>query len=122
MAKLRINGRELLVKPINQARNRDLIELQVQSGLKSKEIQERAGASEFFAQVILSFLTQHNAGFRVKYDDLLDGSLADLGELIIEPGDPGQEAEAEAEANPTQAASGTPEASTPQDLGELIPE
>ncbi|MEB0001600.1 hypothetical protein QN357_01445 [Cryobacterium sp. RTC2.1] len=107
MAKILVNGRELVVKPIHKARNRDLIELQVQSGLKLSEIMERAKASDLFATVMCSFLAQHNAGFQVKWNDLIDGTSEDLGEFVTEPGDDPAKAEAEAEANPTQPDSAT---------------
>ncbi|MEB0303814.1 hypothetical protein QN345_00475 [Cryobacterium sp. 10I1] len=95
------------MKPINKARNRDIIEVQVQSGYKLAELMERAKASDLFATVLCSFLAQHNAGFQVKWDDLIDGTPDDIGEFVAEPGDDAAKAEAEAEANPTQPDSAT---------------
>ena len=108
MAKIKINGNVLLVKSINKARNRDLIELQLQSGLRLSEIQEQGATSDVMATTILSFLAQHNAGFKVRWADLLDGDFESIGEFINEAGDdPDAKAEAEAEKNPTVPASET---------------
>ena len=110
MTKLLVNGRELLVKRIDQARNRDLIELQLQSGYTLREIQEKGAQSDALATVVVSFLAQHNAGFKVSWDDLLDGDFDSLGKFVTEAGDDVPKAEAEAEADPTVPASETSEA------------
>ncbi|MEB0286158.1 hypothetical protein QN355_06295 [Cryobacterium sp. 10S3] len=100
MAKLRINGHDLVVKTMSKARNIDIIELQRQSGIKMGELRELVTEADHMGNVIASFLAQHNAGFKVGWDDLLNGTLEDLGEIIAEPGDEPAKVEDEAEENP----------------------
>ena len=100
MARIRVQGHELLVKPLNKARNRDIIELQIQSGLKMTDIRDKVNEADHLGNVIASFLAQRNAGFSVRYADLLDGTFEDLGEFIEDPEDKQTESEDEEVANP----------------------
>ncbi|KAA9110185.1 hypothetical protein [Microbacterium rhizomatis] len=117
MATLKVGGRELVAKPLSKARVSDIIELQRQSGIKEiSSIREAVEEADILGNVILSFLTQHNAGFRVKWDDLIDGPLEDLGEYLP---DPEPEGEGKEDANPPQAETAADdaadvEASTPE--------
>lgn len=132
MAKIRINTTatvdgaeqtrtlELRVVDLNTARNRDIMALQEQSGLRLQRIAELGKSNDIFALMVVSFLSRHNAGLFVKWDDLLDGSPEDLGEFIKEPGDIAREAEANGEDDPTQAvtASETPAADAAAELAD----
>lgn len=118
MAKLRIRGHDLIIKQITKCRNVDIIELQRQSKLKMAEIRAQVEEADHLGNVIASFLAQHNAGFRPTWDELLNGTLEDLGEFIAEPGDELAESEDEAEGNPPSsgaisAEGGEAETSTP---------
>jgi len=99
MATLKIHGKELLVKPLNKCRNADIIEFQRQSGMKMSDITEH---TDFLAQCVVSFLTQHNAGFKVKWDDILNGTPEDIGEYVADPIDEAREGEGKEDENPSQ--------------------
>ncbi|WP_156454819.1 MULTISPECIES: hypothetical protein [Microbacterium] len=95
-----MNGHELRVVTLRNARARDVIELQRQTGLGVIELQDQAKEADIFALAAMSFLAQRNAGFTPDFNAMLDGPAGDLGVMIGEPGDP-RESEDEAEANPT---------------------
>ncbi|MEB0200559.1 hypothetical protein QN354_02165 [Cryobacterium sp. 5I3] len=118
MAKLKIGGRELRAVNLSTARNRDIMQLQTESGMRMKQIAEIGKTNDTFAMLVVSYLTQHNAGLFVKWDDLLDASLDELGAYVKEPGDERDEpekAEGEEVTDPTQADSATsaPDAPSP---------
>lgn len=115
--KLHINGHTLrVVAPGRGARNRDIIRLQEQSGLTLEQI--GAIRSDLHGLVIISFLTQANAGMEPDYQALMDGDHTILGQIIREPGDdpedaadqPAEEVDPE---DPPLAGSATPEPAGP---------
>ena len=84
--KITIDGRELLAKTPDNARLRDLIELQRQTGWKMQEIETQVGEADIFAVPLTAFLTLANAGFSPKWEDILDRPASDF-QVVQEPGD-----------------------------------
>lgn len=79
-----VTQKPLVAVNLNTATNRAVLALQMQTGWKLAELREKA---EIAGQMMLEFLTLHNAGFTsVTWDDILDLPLADV-EFIQEPGD-----------------------------------
>lgn len=106
--KLIVNGHTLRVITPERARNRDLIRLQEQSGLKLADLRTVHERSDLHATLLLSWLTQANAGMEPDYDEMMDGGSAAIGEIVLEPGD--QPAQEDPAQDPQEAASGTPDA------------
>jgi hypothetical protein len=79
---------------------RDLADMQRQTGMRMKQIQQEAETNESFGLQLALFLTLRSAGHMVSFDTVGDFSEADL-EILDEPGDE-QEDEDEAEG-PTSA-------------------
>ena len=80
-------GKTLRMITPDDARNRDLWELQTQSGLTMPAINEFfAGEKTVLgpATAVIQFLTLRNAGFMVDWDEVLDMGPADFEE-IVEP-------------------------------------
>jgi hypothetical protein len=106
------DGRELPAKNIGTARVDALIELQLQTGLKSEQLNARMKASEIFVNSVLFFLTLTSAGETVKWSDVMAKSQLDFGKLELEPGDDGYKDPEAAEGDvqdPPTGPSGTPD-------------
>lgn len=78
--KIRIDGRELLVKQTT----RGIVEFQRQSGIVMHELSKAELAP--YAPALAAFHALHNAGFNPSWDELLDRDVTDF-EMIQEPGD-----------------------------------
>lgn len=111
-------GKTLRMIDPRHARNRDLWEMQRQSGLSMPEINEVFGKTKDdgmvgAANAIVEFLTLRNAGFAVTWDQALDLTSDDIDE-ISEPeldqaaADPTTPAESTAPAGEPNAAARKP--------------
>lgn len=107
--KLLIRDQELRVVMPNRARNRDIIRLQEQSGLKLSDFAGIGERSDLHAVLILSFLAQANAGMEPDYQQMMDGGRDEVGEIVREPSDdlPETSAQEAAAVDPQPAAPGT---------------
>jgi hypothetical protein len=97
MAQLVFENRALRAVNLSTARNRDVMELQNQSGMRLKKIAEMGKTNDIFALLVASFLSQHNAGIFVAWDDLLEATPADLGRIELTEAEKARAAEEEQE-------------------------
>lgn len=104
MMKLKIRDHEIRLVRLNQAKLSDVIRLQEESGLKLVQLRDLARKSDVMAVLVASYLSQHNAGMRPKWDELLDAPMDSfkdvVGEPIPEAGDVARQQEAEGEQSP----------------------
>jgi len=80
--KIRIDGRELLVKK----RVRDIIELQRQTGWKLEDLDKQVAAADALSMPVTAFFALANAGFSPIFDELMDRDVEEF-EIVEEPGD-----------------------------------
>lgn len=78
--KIRIDGRELLVKKTT----RGLVEWQRQSGISMPKMSQLE--LEGYAPAMAAFFALHNAGLSPVWEDLLDRDVEEFG-MVQEPGD-----------------------------------
>lgn len=112
------DGREYPAKNLRNARLDAIIELQLQSGFKIPQLNERIKASEIFGGSVLYFLSVWGTDSKVSWKTLMAAEHGDLPAIVPDPGDLEaiKEAQGQADdADPQTPAAGdaTPDAGDP---------
>jgi len=120
MAKLTVDGVEIVAYTPLTAPSRAIIALQKDLGMKMKDIVDKAQdpedpAAETWAMKVLEFLSEHARGRFVTFDELLDRPVP---QFTPDADEVARDAEARGAGEvPTSAGTDTPAPGIPADLG-----
>lgn len=84
--RIKVKDVTLEVRNIDNARLRDLIELQTQSGMNLPQIRQAGAPGSVYTPALLAFLSMRGAGHAFTWDDALDLTNEDIS-VLVEPGD-----------------------------------